>query len=63
MTRAVQLWSQVGMVGRVKFEARIKELVENLPDLAELIEPLLIVRGRYADRSYPASPLAGHRPG
>ena len=28
----------------VKFEARIKELVENLPDLAELIEPLLIVR-------------------
>jgi hypothetical protein len=51
------------MVGRVKFQARIKELVENLPDLAELIEPLLIVRGRYADRSYPASPLAGHRPG
>ena len=27
-----------------KFEARIKELVENLPDLAILIEPLLIVR-------------------
>src|SRR5664280_452580 len=33
-----------GMVGTVKFEARIKELVENLPDLAELIEPLLVVR-------------------
>ena len=35
------------MVGTVKFEARIKELVENLPDLAdlaELVEPLLIVR-------------------
>jgi Transposase IS116/IS110/IS902 family len=32
------------MVGKVKFEARIKELVENQPDLAELIEPLLIVR-------------------
>jgi hypothetical protein len=32
------------MVGTVKFETRIKELVENLPDLAELIEPLLIVR-------------------
>jgi transposase IS116/IS110/IS902 family protein len=31
-------------VGTVKFEARIKELVENLPDLAELVEPLLIVR-------------------
>ena len=28
----------------MKFEARIKELVENLPDLAVLIEPLLIVR-------------------
>jgi hypothetical protein len=31
-------------VGTVKFEARIKELVENLPDLAVLVEPLLIVR-------------------
>ena len=29
---------------KAKFEARIKELVENLPDLAILIEPLLIVR-------------------
>ena len=37
---------KVGMVGTVKFEGRIKELVENLPDLAILIEPLLIVRGR-----------------
>src|ERR1035441_6755480 len=35
---------KVGMVGKVKFEARIKELVENLPDLALLVEPLLIVR-------------------
>src|SRR5258706_9287249 len=35
---------KVGMVGTVKFEARIKELVENLPDLAMLVEPLLIVR-------------------
>jgi transposase len=35
---------KVSMVGTVKFEARIKELVENLPDLAELVEPLLIVR-------------------
>ena len=32
------------MVGKVRFEARIKELVENLPDLAVLVEPLLIVR-------------------
>ena len=35
---------KVGMVGKVRFEARIKELVENLPDLAALVEPLLIVR-------------------
>ena len=35
---------KVGTVGKAKFEARIKELVENLPDLAILIEPLLIVR-------------------
>ena len=32
------------MAGAVKFEARIKELVENLPDLAALVEPLLVVR-------------------
>ena len=35
---------KVGVVGAVKFEARIKELVESLPDLALLIEPLLVVR-------------------
>jgi len=35
---------KVGMVGTVKFEARIRELVENLPDLAVLMEPLLTVR-------------------
>jgi transposase len=35
---------KVGVVGASKFEARIKELVEDLPDLAELVEPLLIVR-------------------
>jgi len=35
---------KVGVVGTAKFEARIRELVENLPDLAELVEPLLIVR-------------------
>jgi transposase len=28
----------------VRFEARIQELVENIPDLAVLVEPLLIVR-------------------
>jgi transposase len=35
---------KVGVVGTVKFEARIKELVENLPDMAVLVEPLLTVR-------------------
>jgi transposase len=35
---------KVGMVGTVRFEARIRELVENLPDLAALVEPLLVVR-------------------
>ena len=35
---------KVGMVGTARFEARIRELVEDLPDLVALIEPLLIVR-------------------
>jgi transposase len=35
---------KVGMVGAVKFEARIKELVEKVTDLARLVEPLLMVR-------------------
>ena len=35
---------KVGVVGTVKFEARIRELVENLPDLAVLVELLLVVR-------------------
>ena len=35
---------KVGVVGTVKFEARIKELVEDIADLATLVEPLLIVR-------------------
>ena len=35
---------KVGIVGKAKFEARIKELVESFPDLAVLVEPLLAVR-------------------
>jgi transposase len=35
---------KVGMVGAARFETRIRELVEDLPDLVALIEPLLIVR-------------------
>src|SRR5215475_4600047 len=35
---------KVGIVGTVKFEARIRELVADIPDLASLVEPLLVVR-------------------
>src|SRR6187431_2029041 len=35
---------KVGMAGKARFEVRIRELVESLPDLAALVEPLLIVR-------------------
>jgi transposase len=35
---------KVGIAGRRRFETRIKELVEDVPDLAALVEPLLIVR-------------------
>src|SRR5438067_4049068 len=35
---------KVGMAGATKFEGRIKVLIENLPDLVVLIEPLLVVR-------------------
>jgi transposase len=35
---------KVGVVGAARFEARIRELVKDEPDLAVLIEPLLIVR-------------------
>src|SRR6476469_5065648 len=32
------------MVGATRFEARVKELIENFSDLAVLVEPLLVVR-------------------
>jgi len=35
---------KVGIVGKLKFDARIQELVERHPDLAVLVEPLLVVR-------------------
>jgi transposase len=35
---------KVGVVGAAKFEARIKGLVADIPDLAGMVEPLLIVR-------------------
>ena len=42
---------KVGIAGKTKFEARIKELVENLPDLAELVEPMLVVRRTLREQS------------
>jgi hypothetical protein len=41
---------KVGMVGTVRFEARIQKLVDNLPDMAALVEPLLIVRRALRDQ-------------
>jgi len=41
---------KVGVVGTAKFETRIKELVENAPDLIVLVEPLLIVRRAFESR-------------
>src|SRR6516225_8482374 len=32
------------MVGAAKFDVRVNQLVPNLPDLAVLVEPLLVVR-------------------
>jgi transposase len=43
---------KVGIVGTVRFEARIRKLVEDLPDLAALIEPLLIVRRTLREQFY-----------
>ena len=43
---------KVGMVGTVRFEARVRELVENLRDLAALVEPLLVVRRPLREQTY-----------
>jgi hypothetical protein len=37
---------KVGKVNAVKFEARIRELIEGMPELAEVIEPLLDARSK-----------------
>ncbi|BCH26965.1 hypothetical protein MesoLjLb_67500 [Mesorhizobium sp. L-8-3] len=37
---------KVGMVGAVKFERRVRELTEGMPDLAEILEPLLDARDK-----------------
>ena len=51
---------KVGMVGTVRFEARIEELVENFPDLAGGTAAHRPAGATRTDR-YPAPPLAGHR--
>jgi transposase len=35
---------KVGAVGTVRFEARIRELIESMPDLIDIIQPLLQAR-------------------
>jgi transposase len=37
---------KVGIVGAIKFEQRIRELVDGMPDLAEIVEVLLDARGK-----------------
>jgi hypothetical protein len=50
-------------VGATKFEARIKEPVEKLPDLAILVEPLLIVRRVLREQSPFCTAACWHCPG
>jgi hypothetical protein len=52
---------KVGMVGKVRFKARIRELVETLPDLATLVEPMLIVRRTLCEQLAPLRYLQAHR--
>ncbi len=40
---------KVGMVGTVKFEERIRELVDGIADLQEIMEPLLTARQKLRD--------------
>ena len=54
---------KVGMVGKMQFEARIKELVENLPDLADGRTTAHCPADATRTDRQPASPFAGHRPG
>jgi len=44
-----------------QFEARARELVENLPDVAELVEPLLIVRRVLRERLLLLTKIASRR--
>ena len=50
---------KVGTVGMVRFEARIQELVETIPDLAVLMEPMLVVRRALREQLAADQQLAG----
>lgn len=41
---------KVGPVGVVKFAARIRELTEDMSDLAEIVDPLLEARGKLREK-------------
>ena len=47
----------------MKFEARVEELVESLPDLAGWWDHCLLSGGHYATDRCPASLFACHCPG
>jgi transposase len=53
---------KVGQVGKVKFEARIRELVDGFPDLEELMEVLLEARASLREQFCKIAPQApSHR--
>jgi hypothetical protein len=45
-------WAAAGLVGKVKFEARIRELVENLPTWRCWSSRCSLSGGRFANRSF-----------
>jgi transposase len=51
---------KIGAPGRTRFEARIQELVEDMPDLAVLVEPLLVVRRALREQIAVLQRDAGH---
>ena len=54
--------SRSDMVGAVKLEAHLRELVQNLPDLTALVQkPLLVVRRVLGRSRSPSSPAAAGR--
>lgn len=54
---------KIGKVGAVKFEERIRELTEGMPDLAEIAERLLRAPQAAPESCRPAPQASGDRPG